>query len=707
VKPCNCHAARLFVFCWLLICASLASSPARASASEARRPSYTTSWIGNSFPGGVANGHPGTGKKVQSSTADMSVRPDGTVFLNTIWDESGQEGGRYKDGAVLGGSPCSHDGGGLAVTTNAKYAYLSYQLFSSHSINGVRRYDLNGNPAGGFTHAVGKCGNELGVPTNAYIPGLAASDSELYVADSANGVIRVYGAESMAPLRQFRFPHPLKLAYDPATTSLWIARKGGIENYSTSGQFLGRKITGIADPGGLAIDNQGRILVADSGPQQRIRIYSRTGESIGTLGAGIYSGKPGQVQDSKLVNPVAVGSDGQGNLYVAGGASLTDLRKFSPTGKMLWALRGLVFVDSAAVDGASGGRDVYTLLHHFRMNYALSGGGEWTWAGYTIDPFRYPDDPRLFAKEGGFLPTAHAVRRLNGHKYLFTTDQFSHTFLIFRLDGEIAVPAGGFGGRPIPGWAIGSQPSRNSWSPAWMWIDSNDNGVPERGEFTDLNGLLNDATWGWDVDDKGNIWAANNDFGLVEFPLREWSSRGAPLYSAASAIVYGKLDPFTAIERVVYFADTDTLYLTGYTDSHPRSPHEPSFGLAGTELARYDGFIAGNHSTPKYRIVLPYNPSAGEAVKAIAIAGNRVIAGVLESSGTALKKDAEDLFVYDAANGTLLGRILPGAEVGNAMGWLDCPHGLSAYRRADGEYLVFEEEVYWNKVLMFRGPLDF
>lgn len=689
-------------FC-LLICTPLSFPPAEGSAPAAPRADYRTSWIGNSFPGGIANSHPGTGKKVQSSTADMSVRPDGTVFLNTIWDESGQEGGRYKDGTVLGGSPCAHDGGGLAITTNSKYAYLSYQLFASHSTNGVRRYDLNGNPAGGFKGAAGKCGNELVVPTNAYIPGLAASDSELYVADESNGLIRVYRTESMVPLRQFRFSHPLKLAYHAITNTLWIAHKGGIDNYSTTGKFLGRSIEGIADPGGLAINNHGQILVADRGPQQRIRIYSETGQFVGTFGNGIYSGKPGEVRNAKLVNPVAVGSDDQGDVYVAGGNGITDLRKFSAVGKMLWGLRGLVFIDTAAADSASDGRDVYTALHHFRMDYATSAGEEWNWTGYTINPFKYPRDPRLFVKS----PTVHSLRNLNGRKYLFTTDQFSHTLLIFRLDGEIAVPAGGFGGRPIEGWAKGIQPYRYTWSPAWMWSDSNGNGSADAGEFTDLDGVLNDATWGWEVDSLGNVWAANNDFGLVQFPLRGWYRGGAPLYAAASAIIYGKIAPFTAIERVVYFADSDTLYLSGYTQSHPRSSHEPSFGLAGTELARYDGFLAGNHSTPRYRIALPYNPLVGQAVKAIAVAGNRIVVGVLQSSGTSFKKDAEDLFVYDAAGGALLGQILPGAEVGNAMGWLDCAHGLSAYRRADGEYLVFEEEVYWNKVLMFRGSLDF
>ena len=693
----------LFCICCLLVWAA-ASKPALTSPASAHASAYRTSWIGNTFPGGIADGYPGTGKKVQTGVSGMSVRPDGTVYLNTVWEEAGEEGGRYRDGRVLGGSACAHDGGGLAVATNSKYAYLSYQLFSNRKINGVRRYDLHGNPAGNFRGAQGRCGNELVVPTDAFITGLAASDTELYVADAANNLIRVYDANTMAPLRQFRFAHPLKLGYDAATKSLWIAHNGGIENYSTTGRFLDRRITGIAKPGGLTVDTRGRILVADSGPQQNIGIYSPNGRPAGTLGVSIYSGKPGELGDTKLVNPIAVGTDSQGNIYVADSPVLTDLRKFSPGGKLLWTLRGLLFIDAAVADGASDGRDVYSVFDHFRMNYALGAGKEWTWAGYTIDPFKYPNDPRWFVAGS----TALAIRNLNGRKYLITTDQASHTLMIFRLDGETAVPAGGFGGRPIPGWARGLQPtSQYAWAPAWMWVDSNGNGSPDAGEFRNVSGLLNDNTWGWYVDSRGDVWAANEQQGLIEFPLRGWSSSGAPLYSAASAIRYGQVAPFTAVERVVYFANTDTLYLSGYTRAHPRSAHEPSFGLAGTEVARYDGFVAGNRSKPRYRIVLPHDPGSGEAIKAIAVAGDRVVAGVLQSAGTAQKRDAEDLFVYNADTGALLGRVLPGPEVGNAMGWLDTTHGLSAYRRADGEYLVFEEEVLWGKVLMFRGSLDF
>jgi hypothetical protein len=58
--------------------------------------------------------------------------------------------------------------------------------------------------------------------------------------------------------------------------------------------------------------------------------------------------------------------------------------------------------------------------------------------------------------------------------------------------------------------------------------------------------------------------------------------------------------------------------------------------------------------------------------------------------------------VWDKDSGRELGVIRPGAEVGRASGWVDVPNGISAAKRADGEYLVFVEEDARGKVLMYR-----
>ena len=53
-------------------------------------------------------------------------------------------------------------------------------------------------------------------------------------------------------------------------------------------------------------------------------------------------------------------------------------------------------------------------------------------------------------------------------------------------------------------------------------------------------------------------------------------------------------------------------------------------------------------------------------------------------------------------NGKEVGVMSPGTEVGKASGWVDVPFGISAFKRENGEYLVFVEEDARGKVLMYR-----
>jgi hypothetical protein len=58
--------------------------------------------------------------------------------------------------------------------------------------------------------------------------------------------------------------------------------------------------------------------------------------------------------------------------------------------------------------------------------------------------------------------------------------------------------------------------------------------------------------------------------------------------------------------------------------------------------------------------------------------------------------------VYDAGTGAFVAKLSPGSEVGNESRWIDIPYELRAYRRANGEYVVFVEEDAKAKVIMYR-----
>ncbi|MFP3589531.1 hypothetical protein SCB29_38915, partial [Paraburkholderia sp. SIMBA_055] len=62
---------------------------------------YTTSWIGNSFGFG-------DGKWMQQDIQSINVAPDGTVFTNSPWDESGSEIAAYKNGDKIAIAGATH-----------------------------------------------------------------------------------------------------------------------------------------------------------------------------------------------------------------------------------------------------------------------------------------------------------------------------------------------------------------------------------------------------------------------------------------------------------------------------------------------------------------------------------------------------------------------------------------------------------------------
>jgi sugar lactone lactonase YvrE len=682
---------------------------------------YRTSWIGNSF-GGVTSW-------VQSSLEAIWVAPDGTVYTNSLWDESGREAGVYRDGRVVGSAGNTHGVGrfgGKAVTANPRYFFLSGRMDSQggtlvntgtwpakgkywFGISRRRAQDLTaGAPftggkggAGGTLQASFLVVNEVPEAVDASVAGLAANDVELFVSNPFQSEVRVYQAETMALLRTFPCDRPGKLVLGPDGT-LWVIQTPDSENparilqFATDGRQLSDEIDDVIDPRDIAFDATGRLMIAEAGPRQQILFYdvSSSPHQVATFGAtgGIYSGTPGQMGDQKLISPVGIGTDSAGNIYVASTVGGSDIRKFSAAGALQWELKGLEFVDVAVADPASDGLEVYTKRQHFTMDYTSRAGKEATWKGMTIQTLKYPTDPRL----SFIAPTAGwnsilAVRNIGGRKYMFTTDQFASHLVIYRLEGEIAVPSGIIAPSHIggTGWLSGIVPQKASF----IWRDSNGDGNLQANEFSDV-GVEEVGVWGWCIDNQGNIWQARETGdGLRVFNLQGMDTYGNLLYDRAHMSALGTSAPFTAVERVEYDSDTDTMYLSGYTTDHPIG--NGYWGQVGTEIARYDKWSTGNRN-PRWRIVLPYDPANWRTIKAMAVAGQRVFAGIAASSPT------ENVYVYDANTGASLGQLLPGSEVGGAMGWIDGAQNVRAYQRSNGEYLVWVEEDAWNKVIMYR-----
>ncbi|AUT01632.1 hypothetical protein CLI64_15255 [Nostoc sp. CENA543] len=661
----------------------------------ATKPSYKTSWIGNTFGGS---------KWVQIQMAGMYVSPEGKVYINSHWDEAGREVGIYQNGDVIGKFDDLHGWGrlgGMAITGNQQYLYIAMQQGhegkpeDDYPPKGttwycVRRYDLSGKPAP-FTGGRGWDKSMLIINSENEVTGLATIGKELYVSDLASNRVRVFNTDTMQELRSFSVTKPGAIAID-RQNNVWVIQnhqnQAKIVRYSPQGQQLAQ-ITDVAKPTAIAFNPQGQLLVADNSQNQQILIYKVADKpvKIGNFGdkGGIYSNIRGQVKDSKLYGITGVGTDKAGNIYVSNNGfnnTGADLRKFTPAGKLQWRLLGLQFLDNADADPDSDGKDVFTKNEHFVMDYSKNSGKEWTYKAYTLDKFRYPDDGRLHT-----TPTAAFVRRLSGKRLMYlSSEMMAERLLIYRFDGEIAVPCGIFGKNHLK-WPP-NQPKDGSW----LWRDINGDGAIQSNEYKTL-GAEDGSVWGWEVDSKGDIWQAAEAGYIKHYPYQKLDKNGCPIYGQGTGEKIPMPAPFKTLTRIKYIPQQDVMYLGGYTTERPNV--DGDWGLVGTEIVRYDNW--SKKKTLRWRIALPYNPNTDPKlhIKSMDVAGDRVFA-------VASKK--AEVYVYQASTGKQLQILTPGAEVAGESGWVDVPYGIRAFRRSNGEYLVFVEENAKGKVMMYRLP---
>jgi hypothetical protein len=718
------------------------AAPGARPVTSARLPvdGYSGSWIGNTYAGGGLAWQRPFHRYVQAQINDITVGADGTVFANNYYDEGALVMAMYTKGVP---APMACNGftgsGGWAAANNGKYVFMSF--IDSHNDAAVERFTLKGANApfpGGTSSNADNCGNAVVVergdrygkvdsqPKVAAIYGLAASENELYVSDDAAGEIKVYSIATMRPTRSWTMKSPRRIAYDSRTNSIWVGvgsatpagsfAGGRIVHFDIGGKALPQVITSAAIPMAMAMDGAA-LLVADAGPDMQIKKFDSSGRQIGSLGVkgGFLAGPvPGVVSGERFAYPDGLGVDGAGNVYVSesmyfgnydkeagygpfgvsalGAAYDSELIALSPKGALKWRVFGRGG-QSAAADPLTDGRDVYTLTGHYKMDYTKSGGREQTLYSHTLDAIHYPLDIRIAEFADNNIPTVVQVINAGGRKYMFSSDQYSGVFGVYRFDGEIAVPQAMFTRNRLQFWAERAQPGSAS-----LWQDRNGNGAPDRGEFS-LSPFLGFQSEDMTPDANGDIWIADtNTSGVIEFPMAGIDSHGNLTWSAPAA--FGIPAPFSSVERVQYIARTDTLYVSGYTPAAPNAGTPYSRDVAGTTLARYDQWLAsGGEAMPAWTSSLPCNQS--NAIMTWAVAGKKVFAGLFESSGS-----GPNIHVYDATTGAHLAEMHPGPETNHYMGWLDGQQVLEAYRRSNGEYLVFEEEEMNAKVTLLRGRLE-
>ena len=415
-----------------------------------------------------------------------------------------------------------------------------------------------------------------------------------------------------------------------------------IRKYNANGNYQGVQIN---DPFGgttnnwevddLAIDQNGNLLVADSGYGDQILRYTNlTGTpvkdswTLGKLG-GITAGPvPGEAEPFKLNSPTGVGVDQFGNIYVGangssqyGGTQGAQLKKFGAGGQHQWTLDGLIYWDAGTADPEDL-NTVYTKFLKFELDYnAPDQEGlvhpSWEEKSWTLDARAYPDDPRapdhtleLNLEE----VTTPELVRIGGEKFLVLAK--NSVVAYHRFDGEVAVPCLIFG-KPHVQYNFDpvnntQWPANNPFDPSnnldpntgkekseeWIWKDGSATSGPNAGIIDgqiDSNEyvLLNTKALQWSshIDSEGSLWILgenNNNLRIQYFKLDVTNKlvNGIPNYQAPREWDFkqSRYHEDLGLARIdnpglQYDVETDSLYISGNSADTPlQNPPETSEG---------------------------------------------------------------------------------------------------------------------------------
>lgn len=313
------------------------------------------------------------------------------------------------------------------------------------------------------------------------------------------------------------------------------------------------------------------------------------------------------------------------------------------------------------------------------MDWSKPVGKEATWAAYTLNRSKYPNDPRGLMhvkQQGEHGLTSPQIVYLNGKRFLFTGGMFASNFInIFRFDGEIAVPSG-----LIIQWENGLYNTALTWppnkpKPVSIWRDTNGDGDYQASEFAPNTPQVQPGPF-W-VDKKGNIWMA---YGFFRYDLQGLDPKGNPIYRADKITILDKPEGVGKVARVVYLDDSDTLVI----------------GEEGSDMRHLSRIVICPRYKAGNRKTVSFVPAAGTEAGCVTAARDYVFTGGWKERGR--------IGINRLSDGAFVGLLEPNATVGGIdnTGWIDLLTGISAFRRKDGEYLVFVEENYKAKSLIYR-----
>lgn len=497
----------------------------------------------------------------------------------------------------------------------------------------------------------------------------------------------------------------------------------------------------VSYPTGVAFDDAGRLWVSDNGPDQNFKIFdvpaTGTPTVVDTFGVkgGVFAGPiPGLTGEKRFwgVRGVGFGDDSE---IIVGTSGIpgqihggTDIRAFDKLRNFLWDLKS-IFMHSPDIDPTSSGTQIYTAAQRFEMDYTKPPGESWKQAAVTLDPFRYPGDPRLI-----YPYNIAFVRVVQGKKFLFVSDMGGFGLGVYRFanNSEIAIPTAflGIGGNQRgEGWTQGREPAWTGEGEAnnsrrLMWRDANGNGAVDTGEFVESPSLQMPFPYatGIDIDDNGNIWVAGmfnehnhgqNYGGNLMIPFGDIDAKGVPFKNSVPEYVDIPQDLILPEDRgqtssrMRYLAPSDTLVMV-------RGVREDYYS---TRIYVIDGYQRSGNPRLRFKLDLGYDDKGAEIIDIVNNPDHELIESMVLPTVVAADEDylyvgyiengldahvRGEITVYSMVDGHKIGWIVPGEDTNHFSGNFDMRIGIQVRKLADGTRIITAEEGGGGKFMVYR-----
>jgi hypothetical protein len=364
----------------------------------------------------------------------------------------------------------------------------------------------------------------------------------------------------------------------------------------------------IASPTGVAIDNQGNVLIATANSLVRV---SRANKTLQILASGLI--EPYRLDVDRSTNEIVLaerGTSQQIKRFAANGALLATYGRSGGRLDGLYEARDFRNVTDITADGSGGfivtERSSPRRIARFDRTGALIK--EW-YAGSHWSPHAAPEpgNPaavwadgehgevmRLtldYATRSWRVHSTYRVPTLDGQPY-FSLGTGIGVFKPKRVNGRLYLALDGQQSGDFTVWKIDESQWRMQLSAAgsfhsdtnalYFWADANGDGTAQSGEYRRFAGSF----YGYNAldlrsDANLNFYGINIDGSFVRFNVTGWNSAGAPLYGDLSSPA-----------RNAWVAMPADLLKSGGGSNTYNSSHMLSFGA---DNSVYGSFGIGDH----------------------------------------------------------------------------------------------------------------